>query len=434
MKGPRYSIAGLMGIVMVAVVGLAALRNPSETWAGAMLLLTCGILALGVVGAIDRRGARRAWWLGFSVFGWGYIALSGSWSASNLVGQSSTKLFDKLPTTTVLELLASRLEVPRPYSCFIPRDALNPYYARMGHCLWALLAALLGGLLSILSFRPSGDPADRSRPDARETTGQPRSRWSLPTILGLVTLILGNAAATIRSGSEAPLWAGITFALTCALVGLAILGAVAGRGHRRAMSLGAALFGAGYLLLVSLHSPNNSPLMHPIWIAFRSRILAPAKGAGPGNASIVEVLRRPIPMRFPDETPLEDWLDYIRRSTWTASGPGIPIYVDPVGLREAERHLSSTVQIDLEGVPLKETLRLGLKQLGLVYAVEDGCLRITGADSAATEPDDPLLIVGHCLLALMAAGFGAVAAPMVAGERREPPGEGSGPAGYSRPA
>src|SRR5579872_5520229 len=97
----RFTLAGLMGAVLVAAVGLAALRNPTESWAGGMLLLTCGTLALAVIGAITRRGARRTWWLGFGLFGWGYLVLSGCWSATNLVAQSSTGIFDKLPTTSV---------------------------------------------------------------------------------------------------------------------------------------------------------------------------------------------------------------------------------------------------------------------------------------------------------------------------------------------
>ncbi len=46
--------------------------------------------------------------------------------------------------------------------------------------------------------------------------------------------------------------------------------------------------------------------------------------------------------------------------------------------------MQSTVSLDLEGVPLKRTLFLALKQLGLTYHVVDGLLIITSADS-----DDP---------------------------------------------
>ncbi len=86
-------------------------------------------------------------------------------------------------------------------------------------------------------------------------------------------------------------------------------------------------------------------------------------------------------MSFATETPLDDVLKYIKQATTTPTFSGIPIYVDPIGLQEAERSLNSTVQIDLEGVPLKTTLRLILKQLGLAYTVKDGFMIITSEDS-----------------------------------------------------
>ena len=74
------------------------------------------------------------------------------------------------------------------------------------------------------------------------------------------------------------------------------------------------------------------------------------------------------------------------------------------------------MQIDLEGVPLRTTLRLGLTQLGLAYVLEDGYLRIICEERAtASDLEDPFLIVGHCLLSLVAAGFGSIVAPLVAG-------------------
>ena len=93
----------------------------------------------------------------------------------------------------------------------------------------------------------------------------------------------------------------------------------------------------------------------------------------------------------------------------------IPIYVDPMGLQEAERTLTSTVTVNLDGVPLKTTLRLCLKQLGLTYRIRDGLLFITSEESA--DPflpfyQDPFLIAGHCVLALLAAGFGGFVAPL----------------------
>jgi hypothetical protein len=72
---PRTSIAGLLALMIPIAVGLAALTDPSPFWSGAVLVLTLTMLFSSIVGAIYRRGGRRASWLGFAVFGWGYCAL-----------------------------------------------------------------------------------------------------------------------------------------------------------------------------------------------------------------------------------------------------------------------------------------------------------------------------------------------------------------------
>jgi len=102
----------------------------------------------------------------------------------------------------------------------------------------------------------------------------------------------------------------------------------------------------------------------------------------PRSRAVLATLEKPVDMSFPNDTPLEEVLDHIREETKGPDFPnGLPIYVDPVGLQEAEKTLTSTIQIDLVGVPLRRTLHLALSQLGLVYTVGDGILYITSQSS-----------------------------------------------------
>jgi RNA polymerase sigma factor (sigma-70 family) len=101
----------------------------------------------------------------------------------------------------------------------------------------------------------------------------------------------------------------------------------------------------------------------------------------PKSRQILAKLEEPLSMSFANETTLDDVLKYIKQATTSKDFHGIPIYVDPVGLQEAERSMNSTIQIDLEGAPLRRTLQLMLAQLNLVYFVEDGILVITAAES-----------------------------------------------------
>jgi len=100
------------------------------------------------------------------------------------------------------------------------------------------------------------------------------------------------------------------------------------------------------------------------------------------SQKIAAELGKAIPMQFPNETPLEDVIKYIRAATKSSTFPeGIPIYVDPLGLQEAERTTASPVALDLKDVPLKTSLKLMLKQLGMGYEVKDGLLSITSQES-----------------------------------------------------
>jgi hypothetical protein len=73
---PRFSISGLMAVVLAAAVGLAALKNANEVWVGIMLMLAPGMVGVGLLGVFFEHGRNRAWWAGFVVFAGGYLALA----------------------------------------------------------------------------------------------------------------------------------------------------------------------------------------------------------------------------------------------------------------------------------------------------------------------------------------------------------------------
>ncbi|MFI5456424.1 MAG: hypothetical protein ACHRXM_13325 [Isosphaerales bacterium] len=422
MRTARFSIAGLMGAVLVAALGFAALRSASSTSAGVTLLWICGVLCLSIVGVVCRKGAERASWLGFALFGWGYLALA-FWSSGN---------FKELPTATLLQAINSRMNAT-PQQTAGPRGggSLDWSFFQVAHCLWALLAAILGGVLARAFFT---DPAHHSEQPVAITHQRgpsPWRWWRRPAAIGVAGLVLVASAAFAGSRSAPGLWAGITFLLTCGLLGLATLGAIFGQGRRREIWLGATLFGIGYMVLTFGRSTDNPEWPYPstshLLNAFRTGFPPHVSGFPDTserfvarNARILKVLEQPIPLRFPNETPLEDILKYIRNATLAADGKAtIPIYVDPVGLRSVGESMESRVSIDIEGTALKNSLRICLKKLGLVYSVRDGFLMISEEGVALPVYEDPFLVVGHCLLALIAAGFGGVMAPLVSGTPRQ---------------
>ena len=99
----RFSLASLMGAVLVTAVACASLRFASELWGSALLTVTIGMLLVGVLGMVLRRGAARAFWFGFTLFGSAYLILVfAPWFYSNVRPQLLTsKLLSYLHQKTL---------------------------------------------------------------------------------------------------------------------------------------------------------------------------------------------------------------------------------------------------------------------------------------------------------------------------------------------
>ncbi len=110
----------------------------------------------------------------------------------------------------------------------------------------------------------------------------------------------------------------------------------------------------------------------------------------PKSEGIIDALDGPDLLSGHDDSTLDDVLKELkRRTTKNPNLPkipaGIPIYVDPLGLQEAQVSLSSKVkqvQVYASGnASLGEHLWLLLDSVGLAYQVKDGFLMITSQDS-----------------------------------------------------
>jgi hypothetical protein len=190
MRRPRVSIAGLMVVVLISALGVAALKAATPLWASIVLTTTLALLGLAILGAMFRSGDRRAFWAGFAVFGWGYLTLAfGPWFATEIEPKLATSLaiarmHEKLhpgpsQTSAILGVnlntwnstvvQAGNVRMTQgvqnlqftttgaqaggpgtPLSIVLttmPTTAPNQAeFARIGHALFALLAAFVGGV------------------------------------------------------------------------------------------------------------------------------------------------------------------------------------------------------------------------------------------------------------------------------------------------
>jgi hypothetical protein len=104
--------------------------------------------------------------------------------------------------------------------------------------------------------------------------------------------------------------------------------------------------------------------------------------------AIFDAIDQPIPLSYSDGATLEEVLKEVRKQTakspkLTKGIPGIPIYVDPIGLQEAQRGIGSTVKRppSADTLTLGEHLRRVLDPLGLGHAVKEGYLLITSKEA-----------------------------------------------------
>jgi hypothetical protein len=192
MRRFRVHLGTLIRVVLVIGSGLAALRESNQMWDSGVFTLVLTALLVSVLLAIHRTESKRAFWLGFALFGTAYLVLS-------LVASIKPRLV----TTKALAYIDSKLPRPSPpglayfeyddgdidlhvannsqpnalyirngngtfqdvtatvgldytgngtlvlkNSAGLGLGGTTENFVRIGHSLFALIAALIGGLLS----------------------------------------------------------------------------------------------------------------------------------------------------------------------------------------------------------------------------------------------------------------------------------------------
>src|ERR1700722_7279503 len=76
MKRFRFHLGTLVILVLLLGVGFAALRESNDTWDRTIFSITLGMLLISILLAVPQIEKRRAFWIGFALFGWIYLGLS----------------------------------------------------------------------------------------------------------------------------------------------------------------------------------------------------------------------------------------------------------------------------------------------------------------------------------------------------------------------
>ncbi len=232
MKWMRFSIAGLMGFVLIAALGFGGLKAANEYWASGCFTLMVVALVVAILNAVQGRGKDRAYWAGFAISGWIYYGIVFAWAAnpgrsypflpvmvfekleplfhpelSNFSVSSSSGAFYTIGTTTFTPTpmpiappapLKIAISSSPTVSTGVPTPILTPptppialaapparpvaltmpptdmtwlHYSRVAHSLTALLVGMLGGTYSAWQF---------ARRERREAEAAPEVSPSSP--------------------------------------------------------------------------------------------------------------------------------------------------------------------------------------------------------------------------------------------------------------
>ena len=168
-------------MVSFAAVGLGGLLHPTAYGTSVVFSSTLLVLLVAVLAAVGMRGASRAFWIGFAIAGWGYLwaaqADEGAFVEPPWQFQTDGPLLTSKLLNSVFDSLHPDAAKPKGGGFFsvspelpligsmqgfsvsaearaasqraaIDYEQLTLNFMLVGHSLWALLLAYLGGRLT----------------------------------------------------------------------------------------------------------------------------------------------------------------------------------------------------------------------------------------------------------------------------------------------
>ena len=162
----------MIASIAIIALGLAALSRRTELWESVTATVMLFGLLAGIVGLALARGSARVFWIGFSVFGWGYfVFVSGPWSHENfrarlwtndLAGKLYTKATTVPPGIVIGHGVAGVYANTRPIPTDINRISQElGVFVQICHELMTLAIATLAGLACLLVERRSREATER---------------------------------------------------------------------------------------------------------------------------------------------------------------------------------------------------------------------------------------------------------------------------------
>jgi hypothetical protein len=185
MRWFRFSIASLLGVVVFTAFAIAALRAATEAWDSGVFGTTLIVPLSAVLLAVHRNAQRRAFWLGFALFGGAYLTASliepvaSRLPSTRLLSALNRMVRPDTPFTIAFTSIPNATPVTVTASAFAPNggtlalsnqqgvvtlfnaatgkllkgpNGATEYFLGIGHSLSALVLGFVGGQLSRYLF------------------------------------------------------------------------------------------------------------------------------------------------------------------------------------------------------------------------------------------------------------------------------------------
>lgn len=148
-RAAPFTLAGLLVLVALLALAMAAVRSASVLWTTAATTFALAVLLAAPLAAVYARGGERAFWVGFTLFGWVYLILvNWSWLGAQ-VGHDLTGGLRELAEAWL------PFDETQPFASPADRTEKQLQHAirlgnvsQIGRLILTLLFALLGGVVS----------------------------------------------------------------------------------------------------------------------------------------------------------------------------------------------------------------------------------------------------------------------------------------------
>jgi hypothetical protein len=179
----RVPILPILTVLVFGTLATVSLLQGRSAWLNFILIATVILLGISMIGALQRQEARKAFWQGFAVFGWGYLAMAfvpwfphqaglelptsrmlvvahAKVTATPVDPRNSFEIMKAGPVAPVAhseaETASAEGRSQQTASAFFVAGDVRQFVV-VGHCLLALLVALIGSGIARLFYQTNLD-------------------------------------------------------------------------------------------------------------------------------------------------------------------------------------------------------------------------------------------------------------------------------------